>query len=574
METLRHYAPICLRFVLYLSDKLLSIIPPSLYEEYFSKLNSVVMNIIKVIFLFLCATQISAQCDNCSEINHNGNFEQKNNIPGTENANGIMQGEIQNWYNTHGSADYFDNLWNWYYIDGVESNMGHLCYGSRPSHDHSEGMYTSVDILADEDLSYCVQFDYGSHCDSDKNGKAHIYLANNLQEGSTNGFMFPKPQTHGYWFDNSKEIDVIELDDETSFTEVGMTTYSATIDPDESYSQLWFFTEYLYADGGFANCGLMLDNVKVSCTTSALTEISVEDLGDDSVELSAVFSKELSGVTYEWITDNSIKSTQAKLIINKTEKSQEVCLKITDSRGACAEVCVTVSGKNGSHGQSLCDYAVCLDAAGGVPTIEGIELKTETGETITIDNSFPEFDFPYCIGAWNMCADGAYELEHLVTDLNIWMLNNDYQGQVAKTEDSGIIEGCRANKLLIFQSELSFESLIIGNEKEMENYSIYFQQANCNEIPNEESETTNAEETQAYPNPAVGIVNVTLPQAEQNNSCSIELRCLNGNILESHDVDISQNNTMQLDLSQRQAGIYYINVRTESAMESHKIIKL
>ncbi len=531
------------------------------------------MNLIKVIFLLLCATQISAQCNNCSEINLNGDFELKHNIPGTENANGIMQGEIQNWYNTHGSADYFDNLWNWYYMSGIQSTMGHLCYGSRPSHDHSEGMYTSVDILADEDLTYCVTFDYGSHCDSDKDGKAHIYLTNNLQEGPTNAFMFPRANTHTTWFDNSKMIDAIVLDEETEFTEVGMTTYSATIDPDESYSQLWFFTEYLHSDGEFANCGFMLDNVKVSCKTSALADISMVDLGDGRVELTPVFSKELTGVNYEWNIGTE-KRNQKTIIIDQQSTSQEICLNITDSRGACAEACITVGSLNGAVGQSLCDYAVCLDAAGGVPTIEAIELKTITGEIITIDNSFPEFDFPYCIGAWNMCADGAYELEHLVTDLNMWMLNNEYQGQVAKTEDSGYIEGCRANKLLIFQSELSFESLVIGNEKEIENYNIYFQQSHCNEIPNEESETANLEETQAYPNPAISIVNVTLPQNNENNSCSIDLRCLNGNILESYDVDMSQNNTMQIDLSQRQAGIYYINVTTDSGIESHKIIKL
>ena len=530
------------------------------------------MNFVKVVFFLLCAVQISAQCNSCEEVNFNGDFEVRNNILGNENANGILTGEIANWYNTHGSADFFDPLWNWYYLTGIQSQMAHLCYGSRSSHDHSEGMFTSVDILGDDDLSYCVQFDYGSHCDSDKYGKAHVYLANNLQEGSVNGFLLPDNATHSTWFDKSKNLDVIELTEETSFTEVGMTTYTTTFTPEQNYGQLWFYTEYSNDNGEFANCGFMLDNVKVSCTTTALTEIIVKEMEGGEVELVPVFSKLLEGVTYEW-TYGSEKSSQEKIIISKIDKSQEICLKIKDSRGACAETCVTVGSINAATGQSLCDYAVCLDAGGGIPTIESMQLITPQGETVTIDKSSSEFSFPYCIGASNLCASGAYELEYLISDLNVWMLDNGYEGQVTKTENSGYIENCRANKIITYQSEVTFLSVTLGNEKSSDTIVLDFEQSHCNEIETTE-ENHIVETSTAYPNPTAGVVMVQLPDNSTASHISVELRCLEGNILESYNVDANDTKQLELNLSNRRPGVYYVNVRTESSVESHKIIKL
>ena len=558
---------------MYLSVKLFHKYHPfPFYYRTFPKLNLITMNLVKVVFLFLYATHVSAQCNSCQEVNYNGDFEIRNNTLGNENANGILQGEIPNWYNTHGSGDFFDPLWNWYYITGIQSNMGHLCYGSRPSHDHSEGMFTSVDILGDDDLSYCVQFDYGSYCDSDKYGKAHVYLANNLQEGSINNFMLPEMATHSDWFARSKNIDVIELDEETSFAEVGMTTYTTTFTPDQSYGQLWFYTEYSHNDDGFVNCGLMLDNVKISCTTTALAEIIVNELEDDKVELVPVFTKSLQGVTYEW-TYGTQTSNKEKIIISKTDKSQDICLKIKDKRGACAEACVTVRSKNGAAGQSLCDYAVCLDAGGGIPTIESVQVEIPGGQVITIDKSDPLFSFPYCIGAFNMCSSGAYELEHLVADLNLWMLDNDYEGQVTKTENSGYIENCRANKIITYQSEVSFLSLTLGNEKSNDLIVVDFEQSHCNDVEQEEGHN-HEEPSIAYPNPTVGAFIVEIPQGNTDSEVIVELRCIEGYIIDSHNVDANQVNKVEFDLSDRKSGIYYINVRSEHCMESHKIVKL
>jgi hypothetical protein len=534
------------------------------------------MNFLKTLILFFWCAQLSAQCFDCNQINTNGDFEIENNVPGAEPATGILQGNIKNWFNTHGSTDYFNPLWNWYYIDGVDSNMGHMCYGSRPSHKHSEGMYTAVDIIADEDLSYCLSLDYGSYCDSESNGKIHMYFANNLTEGPTSGFILPNPTTHGIWFENSHNVDNLILDESTSFTEFGMTTYTTTFKPTEDYKQLWFYTEFLAEDGEYTNCGFLLDNVKVKRTTSALTDIAMNDLGDGMVELSPVFNKNLENVRYEW-TVNGATYTDETIIIAKEDAAQDACLKISDARDACAEKCITIPGLQSvtSNITTVCDYDVCLDAAGGgVPTITGLQLQTKEGKLITLDETSEDFSFPYCIGAWNLCADGAYELEELIVDLNHWFLDNDYEGQALKTEDSGYIEGCRGNMLIILKSEISFLSVLTNNEKVDKPIELTFNQPYCEEVELINDNIVIDASTNVYPNPTQSLVNIDLPLNGTEEECNIQLRMLDGNILETFVVDMNQTNSLQIDLSNRLPGVYYINVEGSNTSESHKIIKL
>lgn len=532
------------------------------------------MNFLKVIILFFWSAQLSAQCFDCNQVNTNGNFESENNILGAEPATGILQGNIKNWFNTHGSADYFNELWNWYNIKGVDSNMGHMCYGSRPSHNHSEGMYTAVDILADDDLSYCLSLDYGSYCESDNDGKIHMYLANNLTEGPTAGFTLPNATTHNTWFENSHNVDNLILDESTSFTDFGMTTYTTTFKPTQDYKQLWFYTEFLSDDGEFANCGFMLDNVKITRSTSALTEIEMVDLGGGMVKLSPVFNKNLRNITYEWTVDGKTY-TDETITITRRDNSQDVCLKISDSRDACAEKCMTVPSLQTGSTTIVCDYEVCLDAAGGgVPTITGLQLQSKEGQLIILDENSEDFSFPYCIGAWNLCADGAYELEELIIDLNNWFLDNEYKGQALKTEDSGYIEGCRGNKLMILNSEISFLSVLTNNEKVDNLIELIFDQSYCEEIELINDDIVIDQSTNVYPNPTQSIVNIDLSMDDMVEKCNVQLRTLDGNILESYVVDMNEANSIKIDLSNRHTGVYYVNVEGPNISESHKIVKL
>lgn len=529
------------------------------------------MKFIKIAIIVLFAANLSAQCNSCDALNINGDFETRNNVLGAENASGISQGEINNWSSSHGTADFFDIDWNWYYLDNTfDSNVGHVCYGSRPTHDHSEGIFTQVKILNDEDLTYCLKFDYSSYCDSDEFGKAHVYMANNLTDGSINGFKFPTKETHKPWFDNAQQIDELVLDAETDVRETGMTTYSKTFKPTEEYTQIWFFTEYLHQDQGFVNCGFMIDNVNVTAQTDALTGIEAIQLDDNTYEFSAVFSKELEGVTYEWNLGNGNKNNAKNITQTFENGEHEVCLKITDARGACAEVCYTLKVGNKSENQ-FCDYSICL-SGGGIPSITKLEFINKAGKLEVLDSDTPGFGFPYCIGAWNMCNSGEYELDYLIDDLNLWLEKNNYEGTAQKQAIAG--QTCRGNSLTIINSELQFTDLYMGDERDAATEEVYFfEEFNCNNNEINEPENNEEIEIAAYPNPTANYVNVLID--ENVEQATIELKDKTGNRIQLQEKLSTEDQTkFTFDLTSLNSGVYYVNVNTSTSVKSIKVIKI
>lgn len=531
------------------------------------------MRLIQTILIIAIAAQLSSQCNSCEELNLNGDFEIRNNILGNDNASGLSQGEIQNWTSSHGTADFFDESWNWYYLENTfDSNLGHVCYGSRPTHDHSEGILTEVEILNDEDLTYCLNFDYSSYCDSDKFGKAHVYMSNNVSTGSVNGFKFPTKETHSTWFDNAQKIDELTLDEETDVRETGMTSYSTTFKPSEKFTQLWFFTEYLYENEGFVNCGFMLDNVKLTCETDALQGIEKIDLGNNKYEFVPVFSKELKGVVYEWNLGSGEKNSGSSLEHEFTPGQHEVCLKITDERGACAEYCLKVN-IDGSSTNQYCDYSVCL-SGGGIPSITKMEVLLPNGKKEILDNKSVGFGFPYCIGSWNMCNGGEYELEYLIEDLNFWFQKNNFTAQAKIGTNENVDEFCRGNILTIVDSELQFLQIFLGDERDnLVDHTNTFEIDNCEDI--EESNPVNEPivEVTAYPNPTANFVTVDL--GDQVQEAYMELRDQSGTRIDQmHKLSTENQSNFQFDLSDQNTGIYYINVTTEFETKSIKVIKI
>mgnify|MGYP000155809946 CR=1 FL=1 len=528
------------------------------------------MKYITLLAYFLITINITAQCNTCIPVNENGNFESQNNILGTENANGVATGEIKNWYNTHGTADYFDSSWNWYGIQDIDSNYGHLCYGNRPTHDHSEGMYTPVEILADEDLTYCVSLDYGSHCPSENYGQAHIYLTNHVSQGGANGFMFPTEQTHGIWFEDSKKVDVITLDEESDFTTIGMTTHNTIVTPEQSYSQLWIFTEYLHTAGGFVDCGLMIDNVKVTCQTDALIDLKVENLSGDKYEIMPKLNKQLSGVEHEWKLDGLVVGNEASEIIELIEGSYELCLDIKDDRGACASLCKAVNIGDTQTQKADCNYTACLDAAGGVPVINSLSIVLPTGEEMMLDYNTVGFGFPYCIGASTYCASGEYELDYLITDVNNWMAKNNYKGSLAKGGDASYTDGCRGHQLAWIQSEVQFSSINVEDITTGDQFVIYTNQSNCTAEKDEEIVKKVIAHIEVFPNPTVDIAQVQFES--EVSDAKILLLDASGTIIT--DQAVTDTSSVQLDMSEQGTGIYYVQVNSDNSSYTERIIKL
>ncbi len=537
------------------------------------------MRFVNVLFVLLAFTSyVMSQCTDCATLNQNGGFSDFTLLADGSNDSSISRGMINNWYGTHGTGEHFDNDWNWYGIETIEDTVAHLCYGSRNGHDHSEGIYTELQINDEDDLTYCLSFDYSSHCASEKFGKVHIYLANNLKPGGPNGFKYPTAQTHADWFENSQAVEVLTLDFQTEYTEYGMTRHSVSFKPKGSFTQLWFFTEFLYEDAGYQNCGFLIDNVNVSATTSALKDIEAEETNDNRVELNAAFSKDLQGVDYEWIVDGN-EYNEPTPTVRLDEGLHPVTLNITDDRGSCATMTKNVKVGN-VNTKEICDYNICLDT-GGSPSISSVGLVLPDGVHNTLDKTTPGFSFPYCISAPNVCSSGEYELEFLVQDLNNWLGENGLAGEVRIGGDNTLEDGCRAHMIEVIQSEVGFDQVVIQDQRLSDRkMDLYFGSDNCelyddNGNLTDEGDTTGGIVLRAYPNPAIDELNVELSQELQEEDVTMTLLDSDGNVQETKVIRItSHGQTELIAMTNYDPGVYTLKVSGNEISESIKVVKL
>jgi len=296
------------------------------------------LNQISVITAFLFLSGLLSGQD-CPIINDNGSFDETIYVPGGEPSIGISTGQISNWAASHGTADYITSDWNWYDLDGITSNAGHLCYGNRDAHDHSEGIYTSVNILGDDDLLYTLSIDYATVCDASENGYLNIALNNKLNSDGHNWFQYPTPTAFPEFFDEIQPIERLELTPSANYEQSGMSTMEVSFVPQGEFSQIWLFTEYQYDLVDLVNCGLILDNIELTATTTALTNLVATNLENKQFEFSPEFSKDLDIVSYTWIVDQDLVSTDETLKQEFETGEYTICLDITDSRGSCGSAC-------------------------------------------------------------------------------------------------------------------------------------------------------------------------------------------------------------------------------------------
>ena len=537
------------------------------------------MRFVQFIQLLLIVTltqQVYAQCNNCDAINPNGDFELRVNKPGAAPDLGISAGIIENWQSSHGTADFFDSNWNWYYAEGIDNTAGHICYGNRPSHDHSEGIFTGVNVTNDSDLEYCLEFDLASFCDAENYGKLHIYFTNNVEQGSANQYSFPRPTTNEEWFQDSEIVDVILLDEDTYYNENGLSHFTIPVNPKGNYTQMWFFTEYLYQDEFFSSCGLMIDNVKLTAKTSALSNIRKEQIGNTEYVFDAGLTQPLDDLSYEWDFGNGQTSAEASPVMDFQEGLHTVTLKVKDARGACAEKSTELIVGNLST-STVCDYSICLET-GGVPSISSIELELPTGDLLKLDEKTEGFGFPYCVGSWSVCNSGEYELEYFILDLNNWFDKNGLQGRVIKNEDT-VNDGCRADIFSIIETDIKFISLTLSNDNsDLEAEVIHFEIDNCFASENSQKTNNNKEAFETnmidvYPNPVAEYLNVNF----QENATSAEIKILNAQGSEISSTDLQEIQTgmvHRLSLENLGPGMYYIQVIANDKQESKQVMRI
>jgi len=289
------------------------------------------------ILIILSALNIATAQD-CESINVNGTFESLNFAPGLEPAVGITSGLMQSWNASHGTADFVTADWNWYGLPGFNSNMGHICYGNRDTHDHSEGIYTAAPIYGDDDLIYTLKFDFASICDSDKNGFINIALNNNLNSEDHGFFQFPTEETYPAFFSSNQNIARLELTPETALGN-GISSYETSFTATDHFGQLWFYTEYLHEFEDFVNCGFVLDNVNITATTTALSDFEVKVSDDGMISIDPVFSRNMNLTNVEWIVDGVSVGFEKQLMAELEDGLHTICLEFTDSRGACGSLC-------------------------------------------------------------------------------------------------------------------------------------------------------------------------------------------------------------------------------------------
>jgi len=537
------------------------------------------MRFTKVLICFLgfvFSQDMNAQCNTCDAINFNGDFEAQNNIPGASHDLGISLGEIENWYATHGTADYFNSEWNWYYVDGIQNNAAHVCYGNRPNHDHSEGIYTKVNITGNSEVQYCLELDLAAFCNKNKHGRLHVYLANNLEQGGQNGFSFPSPASHPDLFQESKMLDIITLDESTYYDVNGLTKFNIPFTTETDYNQVWLFTEFLHDDIEFANCGVMIDNVKLTGAADLLKSIDIEEHSERVFSFSPEIKNYTNNFTYDWDFGNGTYSTALNPTVEFNEGLYDISLKIKDENGTCSTKKVQL--KVGEvETDELCSYKACLDS-NGVPVISSIELQTPTGETVVLDNTTEGFGFPYCIGTTSLCSSGENELEYFVLDLNSWLTHNNYSGTTILNEDKRD-DNCRANLFTIVETDLNFIALSLGFENDvLAEQVIYFDTESCvlqlrRDKNTEDQKIFDEIEINVYPNPAAEFLNITFEENASN--AIISLIDFNGKAVQKEIVsNVTKDIARQIDLQGLIPGNYFVQVILNDKTITKQIMRI
>ena len=436
--------------------------------------------------LFFATSLVVAQ--ECPILNDNGSFEEMIYVPGGEPSIGITTGQISNWSASHGTADYVTSEWNWYDLEGIDSNAGHICYGNRDAHDHSEGIYTSVEILGDDDLLYTLSLDYATVCEASENGYLNIALNNKLSSEGHNYFQYPTPEVFPEYFEEIQPIERLELLPEANFDQNGYSTVEVSFVPERNFSQIWLFSEYQHDQVDFINCGLILDNLVVTASTTALASIKASDLGDKTFEFTPVFEKELDVVSYNWVIGQDDVSTEASFIQKFENGSYTICLDITDVRGACGTACYELQVEDvvledNPTVAGTCTYSSCLDL-GGLPNITSINFLQANGTTLIIDEKTDGFYFPYCVGTASMCAGGENELGIFIEDLNNYFEDKNIEATAVNGySDLASDLTCRSVAITINSPEITAESISLldmleDNSEEIKT-SFDFDPSNC-----------------------------------------------------------------------------------------------
>lgn len=419
-------------------------------------------------------------CSNCDNLVRNSGFEELD--PSAYNQQGqiaiegmgsISGNYVASWICDHGTVDlYGPGYHDWYEPPLIQTdNMAHLCYGDNHNN-HSEGFSQFLEFYPDSDITYCVSMEAAKISDAKNEDFNDGELVFNVQNQSECNIPNWSPPTYGTAINSFRISNDIRKE--------GMQCYSTTFTVDQNYR---VFQLYSIGDQDLQK-GILIDNVTISCQSTALENIQV-DCRPDNILITPFFENgfDISLITeYQWSSPQlGNLGNSSQLVLDPDINNGEpftVILNVKDSRGCCGTLSTVVDCEddpecsNRISGFAFCDHPdselnVLDDLDGPIPLIVVTlwDLTTNPYEavasTTTSTDGYYRFE--------NVC-DGTY-LVGFSPNSDVTPVESNFTGnQAIDSQVGGMNSG--------FNNQFVTSALYIGNATNQDNWHAGF---NCEE---------------------------------------------------------------------------------------------
>lgn len=410
------------------------------------------IKIIKTGFLFcflnilFLNTILSQNCNiDCTEFIQNQNLTiSPPNWPIPYGNSGISFniGYVPNWQASHGSPHHCQiklGQWDCSFTNpnGTETN-GISIYNLGPYSKWTEGIFQNFNFKNDPFLTYHLALKYQVKFveGGNPNHFIKVKVARNLVNETNSGVSnfpqnIPNKLIHSDWLSNFDEKDVC---------------IDFKLNNNEYYNQLWIHNELPANQNQLFNVQwTTIKEVSLKCTTEALTDI-VTSISGKTIEFEAENASGTSTfVEYNWNFGDGSTSTEANPIHTYNDYgTYNVCLKIKDSNGCCAEFCKEIVLSQPPH--SCQDKTSCISIGNQGGTVNLSALLSGPNPVIP---SYPGiFPFTHTRIVKDQCFSVAGKLN---VDIDIIFFNTHwYMEPGASIEQNGwlllasqsVFQGC------------------------------------------------------------------------------------------------------------------------------------
>ncbi len=338
------------------------------------------IKIIKTGFLFcflnilFLNTILSQNCNiDCTEFIQNQNLTiSPPNWPIPYGNSGISFniGYVPNWQASHGSPHHCQiklGQWDCSFTNpnGTETN-GISIYNLGPFSKWTEGIFQNFNFKNDPFLTYHLALKYQVKFveGGNPNHFIKVKVARNLVNETNSGVSnfpqnIPNKLIHSDWLSNFDEEDVC---------------IDFKLNNNEYYNQLWIHNELPANQNQLFNVQwTTIKEVSLKCTTEALTDI-VTSISGKTIEFEAENASGTSTfVEYNWNFGDGSTSTEANPIHTYNDYgTYNVCLKIKDSNGCCAEFCKEIVLSQPPHSCQDKTSCISIGTQGGTVNLSAL----------------------------------------------------------------------------------------------------------------------------------------------------------------------------------------------------------